>query len=239
MEVKDGQLLQMEEVSVNFAMNIVTNIYGSEGWSIVTNGGGIRKSFSVPALCTTASYTHRAMQTGKHHVTLIIQVLYLSSPWNSFCICICICTFAGQATHTEQGKQENIMSHWLFKYCICLLLQTVFAFVFVFVLLQGKLHTQSYVNRKHHVTLIIQGLYLSFPWNSICIHNSICIFFCRDSHACMQTVENKQENIMSSWLFLCMYLQKENLPGKQKKFGKLFDWYSNRKKHKSREKFDW
>ena len=63
MEVKDRQLLQMEEVSVNFAMNIVTNIYGSEGWSIVTNGGGIRKSFSVPAL-RTASYTHRAMQTG-------------------------------------------------------------------------------------------------------------------------------------------------------------------------------
>ena len=43
--LKDGQLLQMEVVSQNFVMNIVTNIYGSEGSSIVTNGGGIRNFF--------------------------------------------------------------------------------------------------------------------------------------------------------------------------------------------------
>ena len=43
MDVRDRQLLIIGVVSVIFFMNFVTNIHRIEGWSIVTNGGGIPK----------------------------------------------------------------------------------------------------------------------------------------------------------------------------------------------------
>ena len=136
------------------------------------------------------------------------------------------------------------MSPWLFKYCICLLLETVFAFVFVFVLLQGKLHTQSYANRKHHVTLIIQGLYLSFPWNSICIHNSICIFFVGiHTRVCRQWKTNKKTSCHPDYSFVCI-CRKKIYPENKRNLencliGTLIEKNTNREKSLIGKKFDY
>ena len=58
-------------------------------------------NLSSPSALRRAGYTHRAMQTGKHHVNLIVFVF----DYHIFiCICICICIYARPTAHIYRAS---------------------------------------------------------------------------------------------------------------------------------------